>query len=409
MARSPAFGSLDRREFLRQGAAAGVGVGRLPLARAAAAAERAEVRRYVTLGRTGLRISDIGFGSSRLPDDENVVRFALDRGVTYFDTAESYRGGQSETTLGHALRARRDQVVIASKVKCDVSSARQELMSALEGSLRRLQTDHVDVYFNHAVNDPARLANPEWYEFVEAAKRQGKLRFTGMSGHGGRLVECLDKAIDEDLVDVVLVGYNFGQDPSFFKKFTRRFDFVAIQPDLPRVLEKARAKGVGVVAMKTLMGARLNDLRAYEDRAATFSQAAFRWVLSNPDVDSLIVSMKSTDQIAEYLGASGWRSTALRDPELLERYAERNADSYCRHGCAACADACPHGVPISEVLRTRMYAVDYQDMELARADYALLEVDAGACLSCSERSCAGACPFGLPIDQLTEPAHRMLR
>ncbi len=409
MPRGSAFGSLDRREFLRQGAVAGVGLGLLPLASAAAAAERAEVRRYVTLGRTGLRISDIGFGSSRLPDDEDVVSFALDRGVTYFDTAESYRGGQSERTLGRALRGKRDQVVIASKVKCDVSSDRQELRSALEGSLRRLETDHVDVYFNHAVNDPARLANPEWYEFAEVAKRQGKLRFTGISGHGGRLVECLDKAIDEDLVDVVLVGYNFGQDPSFFRKFTRRFDFVAIQPELPRVLEKARAKGVGVVAMKTLMGARLNDLRAYEDGAATFSQAAFRWVLSSPDVDSLIVSMKSTDQIAEYLGASGWRSTALRDPELLERYVDRNAEGYCRHGCAACADACPYGVPISEVLRTRMYAVDYRDMELAREDYAALEVNAGACLSCSERSCAGACPFGLPIDQLTEPAHRMLR
>ena len=409
MAESSPFGSLDRREFLRQGAAAGVGLGLLPLASAAAAAERAEVRRTVTLGRTGLRISDIGFGSSRLPNDEDVVRFALDRGVTYFDTAESYRGGQSETTLGHALRGKRDQVVIASKVKCDVSSEKQELMSALEGSLRRLQTDHVDVYFNHAVNDPLRLENPEWYEFVELAKRQGKLRFTGMSGHGGRLVECLDKAIDEDLVDVVLVGYNFGQDPSFFRKFTRGFDFVAIQPELPRVLEKAHARGVGVVAMKTLMGARLNDLRPYEDGASTFSQAAFRWVLSNPDVDSLIVSMKGTDQIAEYLGASGWRSTALRDPELLERYLERNADSYCRHGCAACSDACPYGVPIPEVLRTRMYAVDYRDMELAREDYAALEIDAGACLHCAERSCAGACPFGLPIDQLTEPTHRMLR
>jgi predicted aldo/keto reductase-like oxidoreductase len=68
-------------------------------------------------------------------------------------------------------------------------------MRALEGSLRRLQTDYVDVYFNHAVNDLARLKNPEWYEFIDAAKKQGKLRFTGMSGHAGHLTECLDYAL----------------------------------------------------------------------------------------------------------------------------------------------------------------------------------------------------------------------
>ena len=410
MADRPRFSELDRRAFLRQGAAAGLSVGLLPLARVAAAAEAADphVRRYVTLGRTGLEISDIGFGSSRLPPDPEVVRFALDRGVTYFDTAESYQGGRAERTLGKALRGARDRVVIASKVKCDVSSKRGELMAALEGSLRRLQTDHVDVYFNHAVNDPARLENPEWYEFASRAKAQGKLRFTGMSGHGGRLVECLDKAIDGALVDVVLVGYNFGQDPSFYSRFTRRFDFVAIQPELPRVLEKAHAKGVGTIAMKTLMGAKLNDLRPYEAGDATFSQAAFRWVLSSANVDALIVSMKGTRQIAEYLGASGWTTTAWRDPELLERYDAKNGASYCRHGCDACADACPHAVPIPEVLRTRMYATDYEDLELAREDYAKLEVDAGACLSCAHRACTGACPFGLPIPELTGPTHEKL-
>ena len=77
-----------------------------------------------------------------------------------------------------------------------------------------------------------------------------------MSGHGGHLIECLDAALDEDLVDVILVAYNFGQDPAFYERFTKSFDLVALQPDLPRVLAKAHSKGVGVVAMKTLMGAR---------------------------------------------------------------------------------------------------------------------------------------------------------
>ncbi len=105
--------------------------------------------------------------------------------------------------------------------------------------------------------------------------------------------QCLEYAIERGSVDVILVAHNFGQDPKFFQKFTSTFDFVARQPDLPRVLQQAKAKGVGVVAMKTLMGARLNDMRPFEKGGATFAQAAFRWVLSNPDVDGLIISMTS--------------------------------------------------------------------------------------------------------------------
>ena len=188
----------------------------------------------------------------------------------------------------------------------------------------------MDVYFNHAVNDPARLKNPEWFEFVADARHQGKIRFVGMSGHAGNLAECLDYAIDSGQFDVILCAHNFGQDPRFFQRFTRGFDFVARQPELPRIMAKAKQHGVGVVVMKTLMGARLNDMRPYESGGATFSQAAFRWVLSNQNVDALIVSMTSQQMIDEYLGASGARTTAASDLPLLNRYATINGDSQCR-------------------------------------------------------------------------------
>jgi predicted aldo/keto reductase-like oxidoreductase len=399
---------LGRREFLRTGARLGIGLGALPLLGGRArAADPPSVRRYAALGRTGLKVSDVSFGSSRT-DDPDVVRYALDRGVTYFDTAEGYRRGRSESAIGEALAGERDRVAIASKTKCGAGTRRAELMRALEGSLRRLRTDRIDVYFNHAVNDPARLKNPEWFEFVAAAKRQGKIRFSGMSGHGGRLIECLDYALDEDLIDVMLVAYNFGQDPAFYEKFTRSLDFVAVQPDLPRVLRKAKSKGVGVVAMKTLMGGRLNDLRPYEASGATFAQAAFRWVLSSPDVDALVISMKSRQLVDEYLGASGWRAAHAEDAALLRRYAERQSNAYCRPGCGACLDACPHRVDVPEVLRTRMYAVDYGDAEHAREEYAALGAGAAACLGCAQRACAGACPHGLPLDALVPETHDRL-
>jgi predicted aldo/keto reductase-like oxidoreductase len=403
---------LGRRRLLQQGVLAGLGLSTLPR-RAAAAAPPARsgaaVSRYVTLGRTGLQISDISFGGSRLGGGEgDTVRHALDRGINYFDSADSYTGGSSEETIGEALKGKRDRVYLTSKTYTGPGDRRDAMMRSLEASLRRLRTDYVDVYFNHAVNDVARMKNPEWREFTARAKQQGKIRAVGMSGHAGRLIECLDHALDTDSVDVILVAYNFGQDPAFYQPFTRSFDFIARQPQLPRVLQKAKSKNVGVVAMKTLMGARLNDMRPFEKGGATFAQAAFRWTLSNKNVDALIVSMTSAADIDEYVGASGSPAAAGEDRPLLQRYVQLNGASQCRYGCSECLSACPSGVPIGEVMRTRMYAVDYRDEALARREYARLAAGASPCLSCAAQPCRGACPHGLRIEQLLPPTHRLL-
>ena len=401
----------NRREILRLGAAASAA---LPFAAPLVGASANEmppgqVRDSSTLGRTGLEVSDISFGSSSLEDgQERLVHHALERGINYFDTARNYRKGQSETTLGHALKGKRDEVVITTKVITKADSSADWLMGCLDESLRRLQTDHVDVYMNHAVNDVAVMQNPEWHAFVDKAKEQGKIRFVGMSGHAGRLIECLDYVFDEDLVDVVLVAHNFGQDPAFYEGITRAMDFVATQQDLMRVLAKGKAKDVGITVMKTLRGARLNDMRPYETGGATFAQAALRWVLSNPHVDSAVITMDSIEKIDEFLGASGWRELAAGDRLLLERYAMLNGDSYCHHICNDCEGACPYGVPIADVLRTRMYAVDYRDIALARDEYALLKGNAQACISCDGQPCASACTHGVPIAEFCAPVHGLL-
>ena len=401
----------SRRQFLKAGA---VATGLTAHAGSTAATREARnagnrVRGYVTLGRTKLTISDISFGSSRLrTGEEQLVHHAFDLGINYFDTAETYTRRQSEQVLGNALHGKRDRVVIASKTHAGASARKESIMGTLDGSLRRLGTDYVDIYFNHAVNDTAKLDNPEWFEFVERAKQQGKIRFTGMSGHAGRLIECLDHAFDMDMVDVVLIAHNFGQDPVFYDQFTRGIDMVARHPGLPRVLARAKSLGVGVVAMKTLMGARLHDMRPYERDGASFAQAAFRWTLANPDVDALVVSMTSTADIDEFLGASGWRALARGDRALLDTYARLNGASYCRHACNDCEGACPYGVPIADVLRTRMYATDYGDLAFARDEYAALSANAAACLACSGEPCRDACTHGLDIPGLCAPTHRML-
>ena len=394
---------MDRRRFLGVGAGltaglAGLGPG------AGAASESPRIRSYVTLGRTDLKVSDISFGSSRSADPE-LVRHAVDRGVTYFDTAESYRGGTAEEAIGEALEGRRERFVIASKHKAWGGETRQSMAEALDGSLRRLRTDYVDIYYNHAVNDVRRLQNPEWAEFTDRAIRDGKIRYRGVSGHGSDLARCLDYALDHDLADVILAAYNFAEDASFLERVRARFHYVAPQTGLSRVLARASEKGVGVVAMKTLMGARLNDMRPFETGGATFAQAAFRWVLSSPHVDGLLVSMTDTGSIDEYVAASGGGEAGTADLDLLGRYAELQGPRYCRHGCGSCVGRCPAGVEIPEVLRTRMYAVDYRDPVLARADYAALgSGGATACLACDGAPCLDACPAGIPISSFTRDA-----
>jgi hypothetical protein len=400
---------IDRRAFLRGSAAAGLGllVG-APAGATDTAVEAPRVRRQVRLGRTGLKVPDIGFGSSRLDGDEDLVRYALERGIDYFDSAESYTDGRAEETLGRALAGARERVVLTSKVFAGPNAKREKLMRTLEGSLRRLRTDRIDVYFNHAVNDIRRVQNPEWPEFIARAKQQGKIRFSGVSGHGGRLAECLDHVLEHDLADVLLVAHNFGQDPAFYEKLTAPFDFIAVQPELPRILARAKQRDVGVVAMKTLRGARLNDMRPYERKGGTFAQAAFRWVLAQPHVDALVVTMNDRAQVDEYLGASGSTSMSQDDLRLLALYESRNGASQCRPACSGCQDACPEGVPIADVLRTRMYGRDYGDAALARREYALLGSGAAACASCAHQACAAACPFGVSIPELTRPLHGWL-
>ena len=394
---------MDRRRFLGAGAGLTAGLAGLGPAAVAAAADPPRIRRYVTLGRTGLEVSDISFGSSR-SSDPRLVRHAAERGVTCFDTAESYRGGGAEEAIGEALQGRREHFVITSKHKAWSGETRASMAAALDGSLRRLRTDYVDIYFNHAVNDVRRLQNPEWREFTDRAVRDGKIRFRGVSGHGSALVECLDYALDHDLADVILAAYNFAEDASFFEKMRARFHFVAPQTGLTRVLERASAKGVGVVVMKTLMGARLNDMRPWETGGATFSQAAFRWVLSRPHVDGLVVSMTDAASIDEYVAGSGAGPLGAGELGLLGRYAELQGPRYCRPGCGACAESCPAGVEVSEVLRTRMYEVDYRDSALARADYAGLGAGAAACLACDGAPCLRACPAGIPVAAFTRDA-----
>ncbi|MCE2406593.1 MAG: aldo/keto reductase [Pseudomonadales bacterium] len=402
----------NRREFLRWSAATGIAGTAATVAPGAYAADVAlpfTVQSYHRLGRTELEISDISMGTSNLrTGQENLVHFALDKGINYFDSAHGYTRGQSETTLGNALKGMREDVYIVSKAVTDADESVDSLMDRLETSLRRLQTDYVDVYMCHAVNEVERLSSESWNEFITRAKEQGKIRFSGVSGHAGYLDRCLTYTFDQDMADVILVAYNFGEDPAFYEKLVKRFDMVALQPKLPSLLERAKELDVGVTVMKTLRGARLNDMRAYETANGTFAQAALRWVLTNQNVDAAVITMSSEPQIVEFLGASGSERLEASDLQLLDQYAALNSNTYCRPLCNDCYSACPYNVEVGEVLRTRMYAVDYGDIPFARDEYDMLKSNASACVSCDGSPCRNACTYGLNIAELCDSTHELL-
>jgi len=414
--------AIDRRSFLKRSGATAMGLstmglGAMGLASDAAGEDRrptaVAIKRYRKLGKTGLEISDIGFGSGgcKSPD---LVRYCFDRGMNYFDTAEMYRtegrhkDEYVESMIGEALAGKRDKAVITTKYMAEANHSRQHIMKQLEASLRRLRTDYVDIFLNHAVNNVARLKNPEWSEFVELAKKQGKIRFSGMSGHGGNLQECLDYALDQKMVDVILCSHNFGSDPAFYERFTKHFDMIANQKGLPKYFKKAHDQGVGVIVMKTVMGSRVNDLTKYRKDGAKLPKAAFRWVFSDPNVDGLIISMKNKLFANYYISCSGDAQFTQQDANVLEYYVAENSSDYCRPACDTCESSCPYGVPIADVLRQRMYHERYDNPRMARQGYARIAGRAAACEQCTDQPCLNACPYDLEIPKLTRETRKRL-
>ncbi len=396
---------MKRREFIKSSVvlpAAGLSV---TSASASGNDEKSRVRRYTQLGKTDIRMSDISCGTGRLPSASMVLR-AIDRGINYFDTAPDY--GRSEEYIGQALQRykQRDKVYIASKFcgalpyEAGVSHLRaddskQQYKQAVEASLKRLHTDYLDVAFVHAMGElndyPAeqtRLLSPSMLEAADELKREGKIRYLAVSSHGPHNMEKLMlEAIDSGHYDLIMPAFNF-------MKF----------PRIPDLLKQAKAKGVGVVAMKTLAGARDIDLDA---KGAVFEHAAFKWVLQHPEVAGLVVTMKRAKDIELYLQASGAEMTAA-DQLILDRYAAQFGSDYCRTGCGDCENGCPAGVPIASILRYQMYFDSYEDEKRAMQSYAALDTNASPCLNCGLEACAGRCEYGLPVPVKLRAAHNSL-
>lgn len=354
------------------------------------------VRSYRPLGATGINMSDISFGGAGISDPDVVTR-AVERGINYFDTSPDYSQTGSEQVIGKALKPHRHKVFVASKFCTGAGHLPKdtpvpEIIAAVEGSLKRLQTDYLDVCIIHETNSLDRLMAPTFHEAFDRLKEQGKVRFLGVSSHTPNLEEVMRHAVESGRFQMMLVAYNFNN-----------------WPNLTTIFHDAKQRGVGVVAMKTLKGAKATVLKDFADSTQAFSQAAFKWVLSNPDVSGLVVSITGQHQIDEYLYASG-APLKTSDVALLQRYDELITRDYCRPGCGACLDHCPSDVPVDDIFRYAMYAENYGRQHEATTRYAALapERQASRCLHCPA-PCEAACPFDIPIRDKLLGFDRLLR
>jgi predicted aldo/keto reductase-like oxidoreductase len=352
---------------------------------------------YRRLGRTEARVSDISLGSGAGTGGRQTVevaREAIERGITYFDTAPDYSETGSERRFGEAMKGLRDKMFVATKFcrptgHLSVGNSVEEYMEAFNESLVRLQTDWVDLVHIHSCDSVERLLDENAHEAFDRLKQQGKVRFLGVSTHTPNLEQVANAAIDSDRFDVMMLAYHYGA-----------------WPQLGEIIDRAAAKDIGVVAMKTLRGSKHKGLLWSRDERDSFTQASFKWVLSNPSVSCLVISLWESGQLDEFLYASGKRPEA-RDLALLERYQELTAESHCRPHCGVCLDRCPEGLPIHDVLRQRMYYEDYGAQKDAIRGYAALDKQADVCANCSA-PCAQACPYGIPIPERMRETHALL-
>ena len=340
---------------------------------------------YRTLGRTGLKLSVVSFGAMLTPEPE-VIRAAIDQGVNYIDTARVYMGGRNEEIVGRAVRGVRHKVYLATKTRPE-SSTKADIIRDVETSLRTLGSDHIDVIQLHNLTGKERIFVTETREALALLKKQGKIRFCGVTTHKNE-VEVLNALVDDPdpFFDTCLVKYNYKSEPA-----------VAV------AIGRAASAGVGIIAMKAMIGgydtSGLGRITPY--------QAALKWALQNPKVTAAIPGMKDMAQLREDVAVMGM-PFGYADRRRLERYADAIAAFYCNF-CGACEAGCPRGVEISTVNRALMYAEGgYRDLSLARATYAELPLSAtpASCVDC--RGCAARCGNGIDISAKMERARSVL-
>ncbi len=440
----------SRRSFMQASGALTVGGILTPLkwvrAKESEEEETAKIKKHRLLGRTGFKVSDIGMGTGGL-DDPNLVRYAYDKGVNYFDTAESYGNGNSERRIGEALKyLKREDIFITTKLVLDSDETAQSIVSRFEKQLQRMQTEYVDCLYMHSVKEVKLINHPGFHQAVKQLKSEERLRFSGISSHGpskktqDSMEAVLTTAAEDGRFDVMLFVYGFMNkdagdkileackknnvgttamkiSPGFVK--VDPFDPQNPTPEqkklLKRMMDRGSSEEKAVKRLKERTEKRMKELEKYKPFYEKYGvktleqlrKTTIRWVLSDDRMHTICVSLRSFDLIDQVIPLSGTRLTA-QDDDFLKSYGYLFNESYCRHACNVCQTACPQEIPVSSIMRYSYYALMQGREKEALQKYAGLgNKNAENCLAC-DGYCNTLCPYGVDAQANLMQAHTVL-
>ena len=320
---------------------------------------------YIVLGRTGLKISRLGFGGipiQRIDAEKSKELLAAVRaaGINFIDTARGYT--VSEELIGVAIEGHRDEFVLATK-----SMARDKASMArdIEISLKNLRTDHIDLYQIH--NCP-----PEQLEQVcgedgalaalMEAKAAGKIGHIGITAHS---LETFKKALALDWVETIMFPYNI------------------VENQGEELMAEAKAKNIGFIDMKPMAGG------AIEDPAL-----ALRYICKNPNVSVVIPGMYSVEEVAQNTAAAeNVANFTAEELAAIEKIRKDLGTNFCRR-CGYCAP-CSVGINIPNMFVFHGYLSRYGLQDWAKDRYGAMPAKAGNCVECG--ICEERCPYHLPI------------
>ena len=323
---------------------------------------------YTTLGKTGLRISRLGFGGIPIQrvdaaKTRELMEELVRQGVNYIDTARGYT--VSEAYLGEALCGIRDKFVLATK---SMARTRDAMAADIETSLKNFKTDYIDLYqvHNPSLADLETICAPGGaLEALREALAAGKIGHIGLTAH---LSQVFEKALTLDWVETVMFPYNI------------------VETQGEELMRQAKEKNVGFIVMKPLAGGALEN-----------AKLALRFIAQNENVSVVIPGMYDVREIHENVAASS-RTEPLTAQELeeIETIRRELGTQFCRR-CNYC-QPCTAGINISGVFLMEGYLKRYGLGDWAKQRYATFAKKAGDCIGCGV--CETRCPYQLPIREM---------
>ena len=345
---------------------------------------------YRTLGKTGLKLPVINMGVM-LTDNPNLIRTALDSGILLLDTAHGYMGGRNEEVIGSVIKGRpRDSYYIASKVSLPQDRTKglftegattEEFLRRLDLSLKRLGVDYVDILHLHGVSRKESVMYEPALKAFEKAKKDGKIRFSGVSTHSNE-PEVIHAAADSKAYDAILTAYNFKQ-----KHYA----------EVRNAIARASQAGVGIIGMKAIRGAN------QQPPTIKNIKASLKWILQDPNVHTIIPGFTTFEHLETDLSIMG--DLTLTEPEKIELQKEASLSGLYCQGCRKCLGPCPEKLPIPDLMRAYMYTYDYRNLALAQDLIVSLNLPSRVCEDCS--SCPVKCAIGFNVPKKIRDVARL--